>query len=261
MTRVFAHGCAASEPLVPERVCLVRVGGKTHHYDVSVMMIRIEGTQWYLANAEGLLSIENLASDEVIPFLLGDDGWPIDNGLTEKGWEDEVRLRARALANVLRAAADDTEVRLPGGSRGFWYVVDPTYEYFGAALDDGRILGGDTHIREAVAGIDMKGTRYTFVEVRSTAGLTTWRAEKLRRDSVTGTELPELVRYRPQPTPVVRPLSHLELVENPYSRERKRKILDGDQAGPPPRGRKQQRQQGPAPGQPRGQGRAPCRRS
>ena len=84
MTRVLAHDYAATEPPVPERVCLARVGGKTHNYDVSVMMMRVEGAQWYLANAECLLSIENLASDEVIPLLLGNDGWPIDSGLT--GW-------------------------------------------------------------------------------------------------------------------------------------------------------------------------------
>ena len=104
----LAPGVPLTVPNSPERLALIRVESTDprrplpYNYELSVLFSRVSDSRWIVSDPEGVLSTDDLQSEEVIPLQAGapypDQGRPFLVRDLPETWLGPVRYRALALA-------------------------------------------------------------------------------------------------------------------------------------------------------------------
>ena len=58
-------------PTCLDRLVLIRLQDHRCSYELSCLLVRLSGSSWVVADTDGLLSIDDLANEEVVPLTPG----------------------------------------------------------------------------------------------------------------------------------------------------------------------------------------------
>ena len=50
---------------------MIRVEDEPQEYDLSLLLVRVAGPRWVVADPEGVLTIDDLSAEEVVPLVAG----------------------------------------------------------------------------------------------------------------------------------------------------------------------------------------------
>ena len=186
MIRMLAAGQLAHVLPCAEKVVLMGIDGEAYAYELSFLMHRIDGARCVVGDADGQLTVDDLAAEEVILLALGmeypAEGRPflIRDAIGE-AWLASLRVRARTLAELHGAVVPNQ----PGltGAPVTWRFADTAHPKFGQevtpstmATPGGLVVEGSTGL---VNELDVSGApRWTFVENVTTTQLEQWTKEK-----------------------------------------------------------------------------------
>ena len=150
MSTLLRQGVVMRVPVVADaRMALIRVTGQTQNYDCSLLMHRIERPKWIVSDPDGLLTVDGLSREEVIPLVGGAEfpraGRPfLIRADVSDAWMSAVRAVARAFAELQGATLTPV---LPSTGSVQWVYVDPLHSLFGMPVDDGAMsIPGGHHL-------------------------------------------------------------------------------------------------------------------
>ena len=169
-----------------EKLVLIKVDGADQNYDMSILLHRVEGAKWIVADADGIITMDNLANEEVIPLVSGQD-YPMEGrpvlirDVLDEGFLRVLRTQGRAMAEVHGAPV----VADPGATTGAaWVYADPSHRLFGQAVAS-QILADPANMKvEGSCGILKEDftigglPRWTFIEHVLENDTVNWKAEK-----------------------------------------------------------------------------------
>ena len=185
MSHVLRVGEIANAPNIAERIALIRIDGQPYEYDMSILLTRVVGSRWIVSDPDSVLTIDDLAAEEVIPLIPGGayplDGRPFLIRDVTEAWLMGLRARARALADMHGAPAVAPLVGTDTG--GKWLYADTAHPNFGEEVAAER-LGVAVDVRlEDFCGLLRErglpgGDRWTFIELVTTSDLEKYKQDK-----------------------------------------------------------------------------------
>ena len=69
MSRLLGAGQLPLVPQCQERLALIRVEDEPQEYDLSLLLVRVAGPRWVVADPEGVLTIDDLSAEEAVPLV------------------------------------------------------------------------------------------------------------------------------------------------------------------------------------------------
>lgn len=166
-------------------MALLEIEGEAYHYEFSLLLYRVEGSRWVVADPEGTLTLDDLNAMEVIPLMAGGD-YPIPGRPflirrnVEDAWLSGLKARARALAELHGAPVIAAPVPGQGSAdtQSRWRHADTAHPRFGLEVAPELMWGGDAMIVREFAGLIRDGTAYTFIENVRETDVGSWIADK-----------------------------------------------------------------------------------
>ena len=193
MATLLQPDMTALVPSVMDRQALIRVVGAgrrlPQQYDHSFLLTRVEGPRWVVANPDGVLTIDNLADEEVVPLVAGQPFPEVGRPHyvfvnADEAWLAPLRARAAELADLHGGArAPPAPGGTAAGSTAQWLYADTSHPRFGTAIDASRLgMPGCHHVQGAVgifleADLAGPGT-WCFIERVADNDISGWKAEK-----------------------------------------------------------------------------------
>ena len=113
----------------------------TYHYWGHVGLLRVRGSLWIVADADGDVQQKDLADEEVWPLQRNEE-YPTENRpmyvlpmTTSNEDLNRMRVQARMLADILGAEAPASS----STASSQWYFADPAFSDFGAAVPHDKV--------------------------------------------------------------------------------------------------------------------------
>jgi hypothetical protein len=166
--------------------------GLSFHYQGYIGLLRVRGSLWIVADADGDVVQKDLADEEIF-LLQRNEEYPLEKRpmyvlLMTTTSEDLNRMRmlARMLADSL--VAEDPALKSVASAQ--WYFADPAYREFGAAVAPGRVRRPEYFVvrgASALARVDGPGEEeeWTYAERVCEEDKTGWTAEKREEQDAT----------------------------------------------------------------------------
>ena len=152
---------------------------------MSILLLRVVGSRWVVADPDGTLSVDDLAAEEVIPLVAGEEfpgpGRPfLIRDAVDETWRANLKVRARALADLHGAPQNALEATVVGAA--IWLMADPAHPNFDKEVDVGAALAAGGFRSEGSAGLVREvrtaGTSWAFCERVMATDRETWLREK-----------------------------------------------------------------------------------
>ena len=155
------------------------------HYQGYIGLLRVRGSLWIVADADGDVVQKDLADEEIF-LLQRNEEYPLEKRpmyvlpmTTTSEDLNRMRMQARMLADSL--VAEDPALNSVASAQ--WYFADPAYRDFGAAVAPGRVRRPGYFVvrgASALARVDGPGEEeeWTYAERVCEEDKTGWVAEK-----------------------------------------------------------------------------------
>ena len=164
-------------PPCTARLVLIRITGSPFLYEMSALLMRVDGSKWAVGAADGTVSVDDLSEEEVIALtpgeLLPTAGRPMQvRSDWSDSWLDPLRAQARSLVEIYGGtAALGTE----GGAS--WYWADTSHPSFGKPIDR-ALLGASGALVSGSSALLPEGGRMNFSERVAASDLDRWLQDK-----------------------------------------------------------------------------------
>jgi len=155
------------------------------HYWGYIGLLRVRGSLWIVADADGDVQQKDLADEEILPLQRNEE-YPLENRpmyvlpmTTTNEDLNRMRMQARMLADILGAEAPASS----SAASSQWYFADPAFSEFGAAVPHDKVGRPEYFVvrgASALVRVDEVGEEedWTYAERVSEEDRTGWVVEK-----------------------------------------------------------------------------------